>query len=489
MNSHLLSLPFQCTCCQKRVGSMHLLRGHWKVEDLLRDTHKRETPWTQKDRLRRTGSTHFNGSKVMSSPCRCPSTWIFLPYRSHFNFFIPLRNFLRRLALPPSHSASIHPCLRNACHLAACSVIGGRWSYLEQYFAERTRHFLDEALMLADPEHLTQFLWASVILASYFTRVGRVEESFAVISPASHLGAACGLGSTHNPDVEDDYQPDEFLLPAPTTEDEAFERLLLSKSIFITDWSLNMLTGCPATFVCDDRWIPCLDKDEIIYTWFKPRLTGEKELVKMWQSDIHRTTSLTFLFVLVTTAANSIAKKQSIGDQKSLKSFIRFHDAIIPSFSEAVDNSNSTALLLHATLYGSSAIFHSLFAGKDARARSEMLRCVQMLVDLCSQLQRHQNTRMMQPSLVPMVSSCSSLLDWRILILWQVHMMNALRILAHELRRPDVQENPTISSEYCRSIEVLLDFLEGMIGFYPAWKNSLDLIKETLTSAMESLKI
>ncbi|KAF8311305.1 hypothetical protein DL93DRAFT_1498661 [Clavulina sp. PMI_390] len=75
---------------------------------------------------------------------------LFLPYRSHFHFFIPLPRFLHCLSLPLSHPGSIHPCLRDACHLAACSVLGGRWTSLEPYFLARTRRFLDEVLLVAD---------------------------------------------------------------------------------------------------------------------------------------------------------------------------------------------------------------------------------------------------------------------------------------------------------------------------------------------------
>ncbi|KAF8306833.1 hypothetical protein DL93DRAFT_164948 [Clavulina sp. PMI_390] len=224
---------------------------------------------------------------------------IFLPHRSHFNFFAPIPDFIRHLSLPTSHPNSLHPCLRHACHLAACSIIGGRWSDLEPYFAERTRYFLEEALMLASPEHITQFLWASVILASYFTRGRRIKESYAIISPAGHLAMACGLLSCHDSDIEPDYRQDQFLLPMPATEAEALERLWLAHSVFITDWSLNILTGCPGTFVCDERWIPSLDQAEITYPWFKLNMTSEEELSTIWRSDVHRNFSLMHLFILV----------------------------------------------------------------------------------------------------------------------------------------------------------------------------------------------
>ncbi|KAF8306832.1 hypothetical protein DL93DRAFT_2171975 [Clavulina sp. PMI_390] len=392
-------------------------------------------------------------------------TGIFLPYRSHFNFFIPLLDFLPRLSLPPSHPRSIHPCLRDACHLAACSVLGGRWSHLEPYFAERTRHFLNAALMLVNLEHMTQFLWASVILASYFTRVRRVQESYAIISPASHLVAACGLLSTHDPGLEHGYRADQFLLPAPKTEVEALERIWLAQSVFITDRSLHMLIGYPGTFPCDKRCIPSLDKTEITYPSFKPKMTTEKELMKMWQSDVYRAASVMHLFSLVTTFAEFTHSGKTTRDQMDItliQSFIQFHDATIPSFLGRANSSPSTVLLPHTTLYGGAAIFYSLFPRNDARARGEMIRFVEKLVEICKQVLEHT-----QPHFV--------------------HMMNAIRILAHELRNSDVQANPTLAAEYCHFIEILLEFIDDMMGFYPAWGDSTELVKGVINLALESL--
>ncbi|KAF8310885.1 hypothetical protein DL93DRAFT_2084081 [Clavulina sp. PMI_390] len=96
----------------------------------------------------------------------------------------------------------------------------------------------------------------------------------------------------------------------------------------------------------------------------------------------------------------------------SLKSFIRFHDSRIPPLSGTPNNSNSNILLSHATLYGSSAILHSHFARKNAKARREMLRCAQKLVEICKQLQGHRDLRVIQSSLVPMVSSSLLLPGW-----------------------------------------------------------------------------
>ncbi|KAF8311394.1 hypothetical protein DL93DRAFT_1484159 [Clavulina sp. PMI_390] len=298
---------------------------------------------------------------------------------------MPIPNFLHCLSLPPSHPASIHPCLRNACHLVACSIIGGRWAALEPYFAKRTRRFLDEALMLASRKHIAHFLWATVLLASYLARARRVEESYVLISSASHLLGAAGLSSTHNPEIEHDYIPDQFLLPAATTEAEALERGWLAQSVFMTDRALSVLTGYPGTFVSNMRWMPSMDEAEITYPWFKMPIVNQEELSKMWRSDEHRTTSITYLFDEVTALALSVHRNQSTKDAidpSSIESFIRFHDTRIPPLDDAIKDSSPTVLLSHITLYGVSSMFFSLFAGMDAKARSEMLRCVHRLVEI-----------------------------------------------------------------------------------------------------------
>ncbi|KAF8312126.1 hypothetical protein DL93DRAFT_1348527 [Clavulina sp. PMI_390] len=184
---------------------------------------------------------------------------LLLPYRAHFHFIIPIPYLLHGLSLPSSDPASIHPCLRNACHLAACSVIGGRWSSLEPYFAARTRGFLDKALMLPTPEHIIHFLWASTLLASYLMRARRIDESFATITSACSISSAFGLLSTYNAEAFQKYHPGQPILPAPTTAAEALHRIWLLHSIFLTDQSLSALTGLPQSFTCEVWTRPSLE--------------------------------------------------------------------------------------------------------------------------------------------------------------------------------------------------------------------------------------
>lgn len=185
--------------------------------------------------------------------------------------------FLDLLALPQSHPESIHPCLLNACYLVACCLAGGSFAALEPVFVERTRHHLHQSLAYAD--RLTHFLWASIILGSYFARVRRLQESYAVISSAARFALACGLdGSEPGPlDVNSPGSPqssssyfsdgsdnNRFLLGPPKDHAEALERVRLAHSIYLTDRSLAMLSGYPSAFVFNEGWAETLAAQSII---------------------------------------------------------------------------------------------------------------------------------------------------------------------------------------------------------------------------------
>lgn len=81
--------------------------------------------------------------------------------------------FLYNVRLPPHYPNAIHPALLNAIYLAACSC--GVFTHLESYFLEKTRRCLEDNLSYAD--RLTHFLWANVILTSFYLQNGRVVEA------------------------------------------------------------------------------------------------------------------------------------------------------------------------------------------------------------------------------------------------------------------------------------------------------------------------
>lgn len=101
-----------------------------------------------------------------------------------------------------------------------------------------------EALRTAD--RLTHFLWASLILGSFFSLEGRMNEAYVTVSSCVELAIACGLDIVHfrhrtrlvqNP-----------LLPPPADTAESIDRATLSRAIYILDRTLAMIHGTPSAF-------------------------------------------------------------------------------------------------------------------------------------------------------------------------------------------------------------------------------------------------
>ncbi|KAF8301045.1 hypothetical protein DL93DRAFT_2090880 [Clavulina sp. PMI_390] len=162
--------------------------------------------------------------------------------------------FLHCLSLPPSHPESIHPCLLNACYLAACESSGGFLATLQPLFIQRTRYFLNQSLM--DADRISHFLWASVVLACNLGRRRRYDETYAVVSSAALLVSALGRSGLGSP-------LGESLLPPPKDEIEAIDGIRLAYSLYITDQTL-VLAGYPATFHYNDRWASSPGQRDIV---------------------------------------------------------------------------------------------------------------------------------------------------------------------------------------------------------------------------------
>ncbi|KAF8305886.1 hypothetical protein DL93DRAFT_2232859 [Clavulina sp. PMI_390] len=219
----------------------------------------------------------------------------------------------------------------------------------------------------------------------------------------------------------------ESLLPPPKHEMEVLDRNCLSYSIYIIDQSLAMLFAVPATFPCDD-WE--LD-DNFFSQHMKSSSARWGGISRIWFSDEHLMASV----------------------MKTLERANRF--ARTASASEAAVRFNSNNLVAHAILYGSGLIVYSLRAREDSDAKAKMLQCVQALVDTAQ----------------------------------KTHMMNAVRVLAHELQKPEAQENATLSTNHCRAIEALLEYLDDTIALYPAWYDAPVSLKDALTAAITALPI
>ncbi|KAF8311411.1 hypothetical protein DL93DRAFT_1486945 [Clavulina sp. PMI_390] len=150
---------------------------------------------------------------------------------------------MARLSLPSSHPDAIHPCLLNACYLGACASSGGGLAAFKPPFVERTRHFLQQALMFAD--RTTDFLWASLALGVFYARERRLVECFVGAGVTTRFAVACGLNLRSDSTTEkNSSDSSEHLLPPPKDAAEADNRARLSQAIYVASQAFPLLYEC-----------------------------------------------------------------------------------------------------------------------------------------------------------------------------------------------------------------------------------------------------
>ncbi|KAF8311464.1 hypothetical protein DL93DRAFT_2083223 [Clavulina sp. PMI_390] len=120
-----------------------------------------------------------------------------------------------------------------------------------------------------------------------------------------------------------------------------------------------------------------------------------------------------------------------------------------------------------ATLYGSGLVLHSLWADLYPESQAKMLECLRCLVDVCAQTKAYKHPHLGLMSVV--------------------HLMNAVRLIAHELKRSRSRENIELLASYFLAVDLLLDFLDDSMVFFPAWVDVLPTLKDTLTASAHSL--
>ncbi|KAF8304938.1 hypothetical protein DL93DRAFT_2233306 [Clavulina sp. PMI_390] len=421
------------------------------------------------------------GSEELPLPLSLHLISLFLPYRSHYYFFVDVPRFLHCVTLPSSHPDSIHPCLLNACYLCACGSSRGGLTLLQPYFIKRTRHFLDQALMFTD--RITHFLWASIILSCFLARERRLDECFAVAGAATHLASAFGLISPQSSMGGQNSRNGISLLPPPKDDIEVMDRIRLAQAIYMTDQTAPVLGGHLPIFPYDHRW--SLTPEEALPRYqsskFSKNGSMENHLSELWQSDMHLKVSIMRMFDQASKFARSVHENGFHGFEDEyvrLRTKLYIHEISIPPLSdprglrplEAVSTFNPHLLLAHTTLYGSGLILHSVRSGDDPEARFKMLECAQALVGICEHVRGHKRLRKVQAGLVNVV-----------------HVMNAIRVFARELKKPDVRGNARLSTNYCHTIELLLDFIDDTTLLFPAWTDTPVLLKDTLTAAVSTL--
>lgn len=125
---------------------------------------------------------------------------LFLPYRHLFHFERHIPTLFYALRLPSSDPDSIHPALLNAMFLAACSCAGLTDPELKQYeetFLLRTRAQLDESLAFVN--RLTDFLWASLIIAWWHSHQGDTLPTHRYVTSGFclHLSSWSAVSMSH----------------------------------------------------------------------------------------------------------------------------------------------------------------------------------------------------------------------------------------------------------------------------------------------------
>ncbi|KAF8319857.1 uncharacterized protein EI90DRAFT_3081670 [Cantharellus anzutake] len=162
-------------------------------------------------------------------------TRLLLPFRGQFHFYVHIPRFLHKIRLQPSDAQAVHPALLNAVFLAACNVGGGFMATYETLFLNRTRHFLQQSLAMAD--RLVDFMWANVLLVSYYIRVGRVVEAHNALASTVRFAVGAGL--------HDASEGQTGLAMPPADSTDRMERTHLWYALMLCEAAIGVGAGLP----------------------------------------------------------------------------------------------------------------------------------------------------------------------------------------------------------------------------------------------------
>ncbi|KAF8305140.1 hypothetical protein DL93DRAFT_372450 [Clavulina sp. PMI_390] len=385
--------------------------------------------------------------------------------------------FLECFSLPSTHPESIHPCLLNACYLGACVIGGGSMASFQPLFVERTRYFLSQALMFAD--RISHFLWASIVLSWYFTRLRRLEEASTVISPGAHLATACGLGQLDG--FKANAPSGDSLWPPPRNEQEATDRKKLSYSFYIVDQVFSLISGYRATFSGNLDWGSAIELARLQRQLARDVKTAKCGTLSLWHSGEHLVAAVLKILQEVRDFALTVCETGKCTDKRAyglLRDHICSYITLIPPLHEARSLQpwetfgvfNSATLFAHITLYGCGLILNSLQAGVDVEAGHQVLGCTRALLDVLSKIRQLRRLHGVRAGLIPVV-----------------HVTNAARIIAHRLQSSKTRANMKLCTEYCQDLEILLDYVDETYSLYPAWAEAPIRLREEILVRLSSL--
>ncbi|KAF8309031.1 hypothetical protein DL93DRAFT_1796698 [Clavulina sp. PMI_390] len=201
---------------------------------------------------------------------------------------------------------------------------------------------------------------------------------------------------------------------------------------------------------------------------------------ELWNSDLYLRIGVTKTFEQAKEFARSVAKtiQLSLPDEYlTLETHIHTQQASLPPLYDpqrlrplkASGTLNPHTIFGHIMLYGSGLVLHSSLANHNSESRAKMLECTQALIDICTSAHDPGQRRLY----LGLANA--------------VHMMNAIRVISQEIQHSKANRSPSLLTNYCSSIELMLDFLDDVTVLFPAWANGLVTFRRTLTATASSL--
>ncbi|KAF8333102.1 uncharacterized protein EI90DRAFT_3052991 [Cantharellus anzutake] len=373
-----------------------------------------------------------------------------LPFRNQFHMNMHLPRLLFRSRLPPTHPDSIHPALLNSIYLAVCSTSGGQMAEYESRFLTRTRTESERALGFVD--RLVHFMWASVILASYYIRRGRIVEAHNTISGTVSFAVAAGLHRA--PDVP--HGTEVIVLP-PADAVETQDRVALWHALTQLEASSSLRTGFQTIAPKDHQAsiralffaqpaiqvIPSVPH-VVLQTKASALLMGIREYL-----------------VAIKDVGTAGLPPAATERYSMLVTSLRIIQQEIPAVdrplglqsTESVSKTNPAIVQLHCYVNLCSILLYNAAAAENPRDIQLTVRSAESMARACSAVRRDEPLLLIQahPDLV-----------------WCLHSACEVLIRDFMTRRAQNENNAAVLEEREAFIKSVFDVLNDLIGFFPS---------------------